>query len=64
MEYIKIKNAEDIIKKSNYLVTNPKNFKNKWKDVSKIITLYVLKLVWVEVILLLIWLKLTLIKTL
>ena len=35
MEYIKIKNAEDIIKKSNYLVTNPKSFKNKWKDVFK-----------------------------
>ena len=32
MEYIKIKNAEDIIKKSNYLFTNTKNFKNKWKD--------------------------------
>ena len=33
MEYIKIKNADKIIRKSDYLVVNPEKYKNKWSDV-------------------------------
>ena len=33
MEYIKIKNADQIIRKSDYLVVNPEKYKNKWSDV-------------------------------
>ena len=33
MEYIKIKNADQIIRKSDYLVINPEKYKNKWNDV-------------------------------
>ncbi len=33
MEYIKIKNADQIIRKSDYLVVNPEKYKNKWNDV-------------------------------
>ena len=33
MEYIKIKNAGQIIRKSDYLVVNPERYKNKWSDV-------------------------------
>ena len=33
MEYIKIKNADQIIRKSDYLVINPEKYKNKWSDV-------------------------------
>ncbi len=33
MEYKKVKNANQIIGKSDYLITNPQNYKNKWKDV-------------------------------
>lgn len=33
MEYIKIKNADQIIRKSDYLVVNPERYKNKWSDV-------------------------------
>lgn len=32
MEYIVIKNAEEIIKKSPYVITNPYKYKNKWSD--------------------------------
>ena len=32
MEYNKIKNADKIISKSPYLIVNPANYKNKWKD--------------------------------
>ncbi len=32
MEYIKIKNADQIIRKSDYLVVNPEKYKNKWSD--------------------------------
>lgn len=32
MEYIKIKDANKIISKSPYLVSNPKNYKNKWNS--------------------------------
>ena len=32
MEYIKIKDAKNIISKSPYLVSNPTNYKNKWHD--------------------------------
>jgi tRNA (guanine-N7-)-methyltransferase len=32
MRYIEIKDADKIIGKSNYLVTNPSNYKNKWHD--------------------------------
>jgi len=32
MEYIKIKNAENIIKKSPYLITNPQNYQKKWAN--------------------------------
>ncbi len=33
MEYKKIKDANIIINKSSYLVTNPENYKNKWHEV-------------------------------
>lgn len=33
MEYIKIKNADQIIRKSDYLVINPEKYKNRWSDV-------------------------------
>lgn len=33
MEYIKIKNADQIIRKSDYLVVNPEKYKSKWSDV-------------------------------
>ena len=33
MEYIKIKNADQIIRKSDYLVVNPEKYKNKWSEV-------------------------------
>ena len=33
MQYIKIKNASNIITKSPYLVTNPEENKNKWSKV-------------------------------
>ena len=33
MEYIKIKNADQLISKSDYLVVNPEKYKNKWSDV-------------------------------
>ena len=32
MEYNRIKNAEEIIKKSPYLVSDPNKYKNKWHD--------------------------------
>ncbi len=32
MEYNKIKNADKIISKSPYLIVNPTNYKNKWKE--------------------------------
>lgn len=32
MEYNKIKNAEEIIKKSPYLVSDPNKYQNKWHD--------------------------------
>lgn len=32
MEYIEIKNAESIISKSPYLVSDPRKYKNKWND--------------------------------
>lgn len=32
MEYIKIKDADKIIARSPYLVSNPTNYKNKWSD--------------------------------
>ncbi len=32
MEYNKIKNAEEKINNSKYLIKNPKNYKNKWHD--------------------------------
>lgn len=32
MEYIKIKNADKIVKECNYVVNNPTSYKNKWKD--------------------------------
>ncbi len=32
MEYNKIKNAEEIIRKSDYLVKDPYKYKNKWND--------------------------------
>ena len=33
MEYIKIKNADQIVKNSKYVVNNPKNYKGKWHSV-------------------------------
>ena len=32
MEYNVIKDADKILSRSNYVVSNPKNYKNKWKD--------------------------------
>ena len=32
MEYNKIKNAEEKINSSKYLIKNPENYKNKWHD--------------------------------
>lgn len=32
MEYNKIKNAEELINNSRYLIKNPENYKNKWHD--------------------------------
>ena len=32
MEYIKVKDADKIIKDSNYVVKNPEMYKNKWND--------------------------------
>jgi len=32
MEYNVIKDADRILSRSNYVVSNPKNYKNKWKD--------------------------------
>lgn len=32
MEYNKVKNADMIIKNSNYIVNNPEKYKNKWHD--------------------------------
>ncbi len=35
MEYIKIKNADQIVKNSIYIIDNPTAFKGKWKNVFK-----------------------------
>lgn len=35
MRYNVVKNANEIINNSNYLIKNPKNYKNRWKDVFK-----------------------------
>ena len=32
MRYNKVKNANEIIESSSYLIKNPSNYKNKWKD--------------------------------
>ncbi len=32
MRYNVVKNANEIIEKSSYLIKNPRNYKNKWKD--------------------------------
>ena len=32
MEYVKVKDADKIIKNSNYVVNNPEKYKNKWSD--------------------------------
>ena len=32
MRYNVVKDADKIISKSNYLVDNPENYKNKWSD--------------------------------
>ena len=32
MQYNVIKDADKIIRKSSYVVTNPTNYKNKWHD--------------------------------
>ena len=35
MRYNVVKNANEIINNSNYLIKNPKNYKNRWKDIFK-----------------------------
>ena len=32
MEYNVIKDADKILARSNYVISNPKNYKNKWND--------------------------------
>jgi tRNA (guanine-N7-)-methyltransferase len=32
MQYIKVKNANKIVSSSSYLISNPANYKNKWKE--------------------------------
>ena len=33
MRYNTVKNANQILEKSSYLIKKPENYKNKWKDV-------------------------------
>ena len=33
MRYNVVKNANEIIENSSYLIKNPKNYKNKWKEI-------------------------------
>ena len=35
MEYNVIKDADKILARSNYVVQNPKNYKNKWHELFK-----------------------------
>ena len=56
MEYNKVKNANYILSNSSYVVKNAEKYKNKWNDFFGNKILLILNLVWVEAILLLIWL--------